>query len=112
MTELVLTIISALLTILAPFVVRFIQTKITDARIASAVLLVTDVVIATTQTFVDDLKKSGKWDEESKHQAFVKSKETAIALLAPEIRKTLEKTYGDVDLWLETVIQSTVKLTK
>lgn len=108
--ELLMTIVSIVLTALLPHAIRLINEYISDKRIAKAFLIVTDAVFATAQVFVDEMKKSGQWDDFHKKQAFERARANAISLLTPQIKKELTKIYGDIDLWLDTVIESTVRI--
>lgn len=71
--------------------------------------VVTTVVQATNQTFVDDLKKSKKFTKESAAEAKNKSLETAKELITEEAANAIEQVYGNVDLYLENLIENIVK---
>jgi small GTP-binding protein len=77
-----------------------------------AAKLIKQVVISTTQTYVDNLKKDGVFDKDAHAEAFNKTKEKAIQLLSAETVDLVEEIYGNFDLWLETKIEETVHITK
>lgn len=71
--------------------------------------IVAQAVMCTTQTYVDALKAQGKFDSEAQKEAFRRTKETVLSLLAGEAMGFIEDLYGDANLWLETKIEQTVK---
>ena len=74
--------------------------------------IIVNVVQATNQTFVDELKKKGEFTNEAAIDAFEISKETAVSMLSYEAIEIITEVYGDVDLYLDTLIESTVKQLK
>lgn len=70
---------------------------------------VIQAVTNTSQTYVDSLKKQGKFDDEAQRIAFKKSKDTAMLLLAQDSKDFITRMYGDLDLWLDTKIEQLVK---
>lgn len=81
--------------------IRFYIEEATDA--------VLQAVTYTAQTYVDSLKKQGKFDEEAQKIAFNTAKNIALQLLTTEAKQMIEDLYGDLMLWLETKIEQTVK---
>lgn len=71
--------------------------------------VVTTVVQATNQTFVDDLKKSKQFTTESAIEAKNKSLKMAKELITEEAANAIEQVYGNVDLYLENLIENIVK---
>ena len=80
--------------------------------VASAEKIVTDAVAATNQTFVDDLKETGKFDATAAKQAFEQTKAAILKILPEDTKNALATLYGDVDAWLTSKIESTVKNVK
>lgn len=62
----------------------------------------------TTQTYVDSLKKQGKFDAEAQKEAFYRTFNTAKNLLTEMSVDAIEIVYGDVDEWLKSKIESTI----
>lgn len=62
----------------------------------------------TTQTYVDALKKEGKFDAEAQKEAFDRSFITAKGLLTDVATDAINIVYGDVDAWLKSKIESSV----
>lgn len=71
-----------------------------------------EAVLATTQTYVDALKKEGKFDEEAQKIAFNKTYEAVMTLLTAEAIKYLETTVGDLQTYVNNKIEAEVILTK
>jgi hypothetical protein len=74
--------------------------------------MVLGVVEATNQTFVDELKKKGEFTEEAAAEAFKISKDKALTLLSIEAAGIITEVYGDIDVYLDTLIEATVKQLK
>ena len=85
-------------------------------KMADYIDLATDVVLqavqATTQTYVDNVKKQGKFGKEEHLIAFNKAKKTAQKILTQETKDALAIAYGDVDAWLDCKIEQAVSKNK
>ena len=90
-----------------------IRNNITNTKVQKTldevVEMVVNVVQATNQTLVDTLKKNGEFTQEAAAEAFNKSKETALTMLTVEAAETITQVYGDVGIYLDTLIESTVR---
>ncbi len=75
----------------------------------AVVEMVANVVQATNQVMVDTLKSRGEFTQEAATEAFNKSKETALKMLSEEAAGIIEETYGDVSVYIDTLIESTVR---
>ena len=73
---------------------------------------ITDCVIATTQTYVDTLKKQGKFDKEAQEQAFLMTFNAVSSLLTEESKKYLNEAIEDLDLYIKQKIESEVNINK
>ena len=86
------------------------QTK--SDKLAQAVQRATDtveqVVVAITQTYVDDLKKSGSFDGDAQKQAFQMAKEAAVALISEEVQQLISENYNNFSDWLLSAIEAAV----
>lgn len=69
---------------------------------------VLQAVTFTAQTYVDTLKKQGKFDKEAQEQAFNTAKDVALKLLTEEAKQMITDLYGDITIWLDTKIEQTV----
>lgn len=112
-----------LLAILTRYIVKFFQVKSdelaqkTDNELAAKYTeliadTITDCVIATNQTFVDSLKKQGKFDTEAQKKAFEDTYTAVMNILSEEVKMYIEETTGDIQTYLIEKIESTVNSNK
>ena len=73
---------------------------------------ITDCVIATTQTYVDSLKKQGTFDAEAQKVAFTMTYESVVKLLTDEAAEYLNEAVGDLQLYITQKIEAEVNLNK
>lgn len=73
---------------------------------------ITDCVIATNQTYVDSLKKEGKFDAEAQKKAFEKTYAAVMAILTDDAKNYLTEIVGDLDGYVSNLIESNVKTSK
>ena len=71
-----------------------------------------DCVLSTTQTYVEALKKAGKFDADAQKIAFTKTYTNVMAILSKDAKKYLEETIGDLETYVYNKIEAEVKLTK
>lgn len=122
-TELLTTVIQAAvipaIPILVTFLVKYLKakadqttTKIDNELVRTYLQEATDAVLQgvvyTAQTYVDALKKQGKFDETAQKVAFTQAKEVALKLLTEEAKQMITDLYGDLTIWLDTKIEQTV----
>ena len=101
-----------LISVLIPYAIKWLKGQ-TDSvflknMIARAEQLVDDCVNYTSQTFVNALKKEGKFTKEEWKIAFDMSKDRVLALMTEEMAKALEDCFGDLNIWIETQIETDV----
>lgn len=73
---------------------------------------ITDCVLATNQTYVNELKKQGKFDMDAQKIAFQKTYENVMALLTDEAKKYLAEALGDLQTYVNNKIEAEVLLNK
>ena len=112
-----------LLAILTKYLVAWIQVKtkeLTDTKdnemFTKYMTLLSDTVIdcvvATNQTYVNTLKEQGKFDAEAQKEAFNKTYEAVMRILTDDAKKYLSEMLGDLDLYINTMIESQVNFQK
>lgn len=74
--------------------------------------VVEQVVVAITQTYVDDLKKSGSFDGDAQKQALQMAKEAAVSLISSEVQELISEHYNKFDDWLLSAIEAAVARSK
>lgn len=73
---------------------------------------VANCVIATTQTYVDSLKREGKFDADAQKVAFDKTMNAVLAILTDDAKNYLTQIFGDLNIYLTNLIESQVKINK
>lgn len=73
---------------------------------------ITSCVIATNQTYVDSLKKQGKFDAEAQKHAFKMTAAAVLAVLNEDAKKYLTEAYGDLNAYITNQIEATVSANK
>lgn len=117
------TVITTVISVVAAYVSKFliakrkqINTQVENDKLNTyldmALSAVNDAVLTVSQTYVDSLKKSGKFNVEAQNLAKNKAIDTATTLITEDVRKAIDKVYGDFNLWLDTAIESSVKENK
>ena len=121
--ELLQAIATAAIPVCAAYLVQYLRRKSeqiisqTDnmkikAFLAEATDAVSTAVTYTSQTFVDALKKEGKFDKDKQQEALEKSSDKAISLLSEPAKKALEDIYGDLRAYLTSKIEAEVRSQK
>ena len=112
-----------LLGVLVTYLVKYINTKSkeleasTDNELAKKYIsllssTITNCVIATNQTYVEALKKQGKFDAEAQKEAFNMTLNAIMALLTDEAKQYLSEIYGDLNTYITNQIEATVNQNK
>lgn len=124
MNEIVLSIISAVVTtVVLPLItlggtklIQLINQTIKDAKTRNLLTglaeIVERAVRSVTQTYVDSLKRDGKFDQEAQHKALLLAKETILTELNEETKSFIETNYGSIDSFVTSQIESTINLLK
>ena len=71
-----------------------------------------DCVLSTTQTYVEALKKEGRFDADAQKIAFTKTYTNVMSILNKDAKKYLEEAIGDLETYIYNKIEAEVKLTK
>ena len=116
-------IILPLITLLAGYAVKFISAKINELAASRSNELeqkylgmlndtITDCVMATSQTYVESLKKQGAFDANAQKEAFNQTYDTIMAILSNEAKEYLEASVGDLKLFITQKIEAEVRISK
>lgn len=73
---------------------------------------VENAVLATTQTYVDELKKNGSFDATAQRMAFEITYKTIMSSLTDEAKKYLAEVTTDLEQYVTEMIEAKVKTTK
>lgn len=70
--------------------------------------IITDSVNYVQQTYVDTLKKENKFSAEAQAEALEAAKNRAIELMNTDIQSAIENSYGNLDTYVTTIIESII----
>ena len=112
-----------LLGVLTMYIVKFIQKKTEELNSKNENELmnkyltmlsdtIIDCVIATNQTYVESLKKQGKFDVEAQKVAFEMTYNAVINVLSNEAKDYLTNIYGDLSAYITNMIEAEVNRNK
>ena len=112
-----------LLGILTTYLVKIIRkksaeidSKITDEKTSKYVKMltstITECVISTNQTYVDNLKGQNIFDKEAQKKAFEMTYNKVMNILTEEAKEYLAEVYGDLDIYITSKIESEVNFFK
>lgn len=76
------------------------------------VSIIETCVIATNQTYVEELKKQGRFGPEEHDIAYHKTFDAVKALMTEEMQKVLGEVYKDIDFYISQLIQESVNVVK
>jgi hypothetical protein len=116
-------VVIPLLGILTAYVVKVVNAKLAETAASRKNELekkyldmlsdtISDCVIATTQTYVDSLKKQGKFDAEAQKEAFNQTYEAVMCILSEEAKEYLNEAIGDLNLYITQKIEAEVNVNK
>ena len=74
--------------------------------------IVNKAVITTNQTFVNELKKQGKFDKEAMEEAYRRTYESIVASLSQSFFEYIDKETIDIDVLLKNMIETSVNWNK
>ena len=106
------TLVTAFIGWLSTTAIIWLNNKIKDQKLArwsSAIArIIFDAVQTVQQTFVDEMKKTGKFDAEAAKQAKDKAMAIVKGQLTEELRKYITDNFGDMEEWLMNQIEAVV----
>ena len=74
--------------------------------------IVNKAVLTTNQTFVNELKKQGKFDKEAMKEAYNKTFDSIVASLSQSFFEYIDKENVDIDALLKNMIETSVNWNK
>ena len=109
--------------VLVAYVVKYINAKgneiaaSVDSELASKYIVmltttIADCVVATNQTYVEALKKEGKFDKDAQAKAFQMTYDAVMDILTDDAKEYLANFYGDLTLYLTKRIEAEVVANK
>ena len=73
---------------------------------------ISTVVLSTTQTYVDALKKEGKFDIDAQKYAFQMTYDNVMKIMTSEAQMYIETLVGDLETYVTNRIEAEVKYNK
>jgi hypothetical protein len=109
--------------VLVAYVVKYINAKgneiaaNVDSELASKYIVmltttIADCVVATNQTYVEALKREGRFDKEAQAKAFQMTYDAVMDILTDDAKEYLANFYGDLTLYLTKRIEAEVVANK
>ena len=95
-------------TYLEELINKNVQNETADA-LKKGLNIILDSVNYVQQTYVDNLKKEDKFTAEAQSKALQSAKQRAIELMNTDVQSAIEASYGNLDTYVTTVIESLIK---
>lgn len=120
MKNLIITIFEAVITVTVPIVagavVTYLKKKNITAETQAYITEVTEAVItavtATSQMYVDRLKKEGSFDAEAQAKAKANAINTALDMISDAAQQYIVNNYGNIKDYLANKVEETVRKQK
>ena len=112
-----------LLAIIAKYFIQFVSIKMDEIKnkqtneeakkyLDQVEKAVENCVVATNQTYVESLKNKNAFDAEAQKEAFRMTYEALMTTLTVEAKEFLAMAYGDMEVYLKTLIEAKVNTNK
>lgn len=116
-------VIITIVPIISAYIINYLKAKATGLKLSTdnALLyssiemveeIVTNAVAFVSQTYVDNLKKDGKFDIEEQKQAFNMAYDRIMQLVDQEQQEFLDVMFGNFSDWVGTLIEAAVRRQK
>jgi archaellum component FlaG (FlaF/FlaG flagellin family) len=91
---------------------KYLNSKISDDKTKQIMEDINSIIVsnvrAITQSYVEDLKKYGRFDNVAKSNALERAKSKIMSELSNKEKTYLNNKYKDVNKWIESQIESTI----
>lgn len=123
LTQIFEVCIIPLLAVLTTYIVKYIQVKsaeitskseneLVDKYVNMLSYTISSCVVATNQTYVESLKKQGKFDAEAQKIAFNMTLEAVLGILSEDAKEYLSEAFGDLNSYITSQIEASVNVNK
>jgi len=106
------TVATGLASWLTAYVVGLLNQKIKDKKLARWASELFQIIMSAVQTvfqeFVDTMKKSGKWTEETAKEAKDRAYKIIVSQLTPELKSYITDNFGDMKDYLMNQIEAMI----
>jgi len=120
LTQIIITVITLILVPTLELIFlklnKFIAGKVENETVEKYVILTSDLVknavIATNQTFVNELKLKGEFTNDKATEAFEATKEAVVKQLSDEAKQVLNTAFNDYNSYINSLIEKEVAYNK
>lgn len=109
-------LVGLVITVGIPYLIAFLKSKAKNEKVQKYIELagtyLTDSVAMVNQTFVDSLKKEGKFDAEAQRAAFDMAAHAWLAMMSEEMKQVIIAEVGDFEAYIKTEIEAKVNFLK
>lgn len=114
--NLIIQIVSVILATLGAWVLTKVKSLINakikneNARslLNAATNVITNVVKATYQTYVEAIKGTDAWTKDAQEKALQDAVTAARSQLSEEVEKYISDNFGDVETWIKSTVEATL----
>ena len=121
--EILYLVLTGVVPLLIAYVIGFLKIKIKEQTasldnkqtadyINIAVEVIEQVVIEVNQTFVDELKRNGRFTKESANEAKELAVQRCKQLISEKSKQAIDELYNDFDAYLSSKIEELVRINK
>ena len=105
-------VLTAVVSWLSQRLITWINTKISNTKnakyLTDAVEVIARAVKVTYQTYVQSLKDNNMFDKNAQIEALKQARDMALAQLNQDVKDYIASNFGDVESWINNVIESTI----
>ncbi len=105
-------VLTALVTWGAERLIALINCKLNNSKYAKYLVDATNIIAtavkSTYQTYVQSLKNEDIFTKETQEKALEQAREMAISQLSFEVKNYIEKNFGNVEIWINSNIESII----
>lgn len=116
LTQLIIGILGLIFSALGIMITALINKHIKDEELKQIITSLNDLVqksvLDVYQTYVEALKKAGKFDAEAQKQALERCLELIKVNMPSELEKWLKSNYSNVESYLKSLIEAQIGLLK
>lgn len=116
LTEIIISILGIVITVVSGYIIAWINSKIKDEKIKrilnDALNIVSNGVDYVYQTYVEELKGTTLWDADAMKEASSRAMEYINANLTEEAKAFISKNGKDLAEWIKEQIEIAIKKSK
>ena len=113
LAEVLSILVKFIAVVVISYIAKLLKEKFHNDKVNKYVDKAADVVIQcvdfVNQTYVDALKKDGKFDKKAQREAFDMSKFYIKNLLEAKAKEAVIEMFGDFDIWVDSMIETSVR---